>query len=47
MTDINTIFCLGFILGAVFAYSGIMGFAAGCITGFYRGKNYISQNQTE
>lgn len=45
MTDVNTIFCAGFVLGAVFAYSGIMGFVSGCLTGFIIAKNYITEQK--
>ena len=31
--DRNSIFFTGFILGAIFSYSGMMGFLGGCITG--------------
>jgi hypothetical protein len=45
MTDNNNIFYLGFILGALFAYSGIMGFVSGCITGIIIAKNYAENKQ--
>lgn len=44
--DQNTVFCIGFILGSIFAYTG-MGFVAGCITGFIVAKNYIMQNRID
>jgi hypothetical protein len=31
--DRNTIFFSGFVLGAIFSYSGMMGFFGGCLTG--------------
>jgi hypothetical protein len=42
MTHVNTIFIVGFVLGAIFAYTGIMGFISGCITGIIISKNHIT-----
>lgn len=38
--DRNSIFFSGFVLGAIFSYSGMMGFFGGCLTGIFVITNY-------
>lgn len=40
LRDRNSIFFTGFILGAIFSYSGMMGFLGGCVTGAIVMKNF-------
>ncbi len=51
LRDRNSIFFTGFVLGAIFSYSGMMGFLGGCITGAIVlknfGKNFELNKQTQ
>lgn len=51
LEDRNSIFFAGFVLGAIFSYSGVMGFFGGCLTGIIVVKNYDKivrpENRTE
>jgi hypothetical protein len=40
LRDRNSIFFTGFILGAIFSYSGMLGFFGGCVTGAIVIKNF-------
>ncbi len=46
-TNHESIFCIGFILGAVFSYTGITGFVGGCILGAIMTKYVQLPTNTE
>lgn len=43
LRDRNSIFFTGFVLGAIFSYSGMMGFLGGCVTGAIVIRNFGKQ----
>lgn len=46
-TNPESVFCLGFLIGAVFASSGLLGFSTGCLLGAMITKYYISLRQSD